>query len=109
MGERSKDAMPRYLVLLAAHICAVPQVGSHYHFIETNAALVFDRAASYGMRLNVPAGSSVRFEPGDSKTITLATEHRGRRTCMYSCDELEESLEAQIFHSITCGELIHRH
>jgi len=47
------------------------QVGSHYHFIETNAALVFDRAASYGMRLNVPAGSSVRFEPGDAKTITL--------------------------------------
>ena len=47
------------------------QVGSHYHFLETNAALVFDRAASYGMRLNVPAGSSVRFEPGDSKTVTL--------------------------------------
>ena len=47
------------------------QVGSHYHFIETNGALVFDRAASYGRRLNVPAGSSVRFEPGDSKTITL--------------------------------------
>ena len=47
------------------------QVGSHYHFLETNAALVFDRAAAYGMRLNVPAGSSVRFEPGDSKTVTL--------------------------------------
>ncbi len=46
-------------------------MGSHYHFIETNAALVFDRAASYGRRLNVPAGSSVRFEPGDAKTITL--------------------------------------
>ena len=47
------------------------QVGSHYHFLETNAALVFDRAAAYGKRLNVPAGSSVRFEPGDSKTVTL--------------------------------------
>jgi len=47
------------------------QVGSHYHFIETNAALVFDRAASFGKRLNVPAGSSVRFEPGESKTVTL--------------------------------------
>ena len=47
------------------------QVGSHYHFLETNAALVFDRAAAYGMRLNVPAGSSVRFEPGDAKTVTL--------------------------------------
>lgn len=54
------------------------QVGSHYHFIETNAALVFDRGASYGMRLNVPAGSSVRFEPGDSKTITL-TEIAGNK------------------------------
>ena len=57
------------------------QVGSHYHFIETNAALVFDRQASYGMRLNVPAGSSVRFEPGDSKTITLA-EIAGSKTVL---------------------------
>jgi len=47
------------------------QVGSHYHFIETNPSLLFDRAAAYGRRLNVPAGSSIRFEPGDSKTITL--------------------------------------
>jgi len=47
------------------------QVGSHYHFIETNKALVFDRAKSYGYRLNVPSGSSVRFEPGDSKAVTL--------------------------------------
>ena len=54
------------------------QVGSHYHFIETNAALVFDRGASYGMRLNVAAGSSVRFEPGDAKTITL-TEIAGNK------------------------------
>lgn len=47
------------------------QVGSHYHFIETNKALVFDRAKSFGRRLNVPSGSSVRFEPGDSKVVTL--------------------------------------
>ena len=47
------------------------QVGSHYHFLETNPALLFDRAASYGMRLNVPAGASVRFEPGESMTVTL--------------------------------------
>lgn len=47
------------------------QVGSHYHFIETNAALVFDRAQSYSKRLNIVSGSSVRFEPGESKTITL--------------------------------------
>jgi len=47
------------------------QVGSHYHFIETNAALQFDRAKSYGMRLDIPAGAAVRFEPGESKTVQL--------------------------------------
>jgi urease subunit gamma/beta len=47
------------------------QVGSHYHFIETNRALVFDRQASYGMRLDIPAGTAVRFEPGEVKTVTL--------------------------------------
>jgi urease subunit gamma/beta len=47
------------------------QVGSHYHFIETNRALVFDRAASYGMRLDIPAGTAVRFEPGEQKTVRL--------------------------------------
>lgn len=47
------------------------QVGSHYHFIETNPQLVFDRAAAYGFRLDIPAGTSYRFEPGDAKTVTL--------------------------------------
>jgi urease subunit gamma/beta len=47
------------------------QVGSHYHFIETNASLKFDRAAAYGKRLDIPAGTAVRFEPGEPKTITL--------------------------------------
>ncbi|MDB5331856.1 MAG: Urease subunit beta [Phycisphaerales bacterium] len=47
------------------------QVGSHYHFIETNAALKFDRAKAYGMRLDIPAGTAVRFEPGDTKTVKL--------------------------------------
>jgi urease subunit gamma/beta len=47
------------------------QVGSHYHFIETNAALKFDRAAAYGRRLDIPAGTAARFEPGDTKTVTL--------------------------------------
>jgi len=49
------------------------QVGSHYHFIETNRALVFDRRASYGMRLDIPAGTAVRFEPGETKTVTLVS------------------------------------
>jgi len=47
------------------------QVGSHYHFIETNRALEFDRRAAYGMRLDIPAGTAVRFEPGDTKTVDL--------------------------------------
>src|SRR6266481_10208327 len=54
------------------------QVGSHYHFFETNRALGFDRAAAYGMRLNIPAGTAVRFEPGEEKEIEL-TAFGGRR------------------------------
>ncbi len=47
------------------------QVGSHYHFIETNKALQFDRAKAYGHRLDIPAGTAVRFEPGETKTVKL--------------------------------------
>ena len=47
------------------------QVGSHFHFFEANAALAFDRAAAFGMRLNVPAGTAVRFEPGDERDVDL--------------------------------------
>ena len=47
------------------------QVGSHYHFYETNAALKFDRKKAYGCRLNVAAGTAVRFEPGQSRTVQL--------------------------------------
>ncbi len=47
------------------------QVGSHFHFFEVNRALRFDRAQAFGMRLNVPAGTAVRFEPGDAKRVTL--------------------------------------
>jgi len=47
------------------------QVGSHFHFFEVNKALKFDRASAYGMRLYVPAGSSVRFEPGDEREVGL--------------------------------------
>ena len=47
------------------------QVGSHYHFFETNPALKFDRRKARGMRLNIPAGTAVRFEPGQSREVTL--------------------------------------
>jgi len=47
------------------------QVGSHYHFFETNGALRFDRAQAYGFRLNIAAGTAVRFEPGQTRTVEL--------------------------------------
>ena len=52
------------------------QVGSHFHFSETNEALKFDRKKAYGCRLNIPAGTAVRFEPGQIKTVSLI-EFRG--------------------------------
>ena len=55
------------------------QVGSHFHFFEVNRALRFDRVQAFGMRLNVPAGTAVRFEPGDEKRVTLVAL-AGRRT-----------------------------
>lgn len=54
------------------------QVGSHYHFYETNSALEFERAAAYGFRLNIPAGTAVRFEPGQQRTVELV-EYAGER------------------------------
>lgn len=55
------------------------QVGSHYHFAETNPALSFDRAAARGHRLDIPAGTAVRFEPGQSRTVTLIPVVGARR------------------------------
>ena len=54
------------------------QVGSHYHFAETNPALVFDRAAARGMRLNIASGTAVRFEPGQQRTVELV-DYAGER------------------------------
>ncbi|MFO0612088.1 MAG: urease subunit gamma [Polyangiaceae bacterium] len=52
------------------------QVGSHFHFVESNRALAFDRAAATGMRLDIPAGTAVRFEPGEERTVRLVTGRR---------------------------------
>ena len=54
------------------------QVGSHYHFAETNGALRFDRPAAHGMRLNIASGTAVRFEPGQQRTIELV-DYAGKR------------------------------
>jgi len=55
------------------------QVGSHYHFFETNEALRFDRAKARGFRLDIPAGTAVRFEPGQTRTVTLVAYAGARR------------------------------
>jgi urease subunit beta len=55
------------------------QVGSHYHFFETNEALRFDRAAARGFRLDIAAGTAVRFEPGQTRTVTLVAYGGARR------------------------------
>ena len=55
------------------------QVGSHYHFFETNAALMFDRRKTYGCRLNIAAGTAVRFEPGQARTVELVPYSGSRK------------------------------
>jgi urease subunit beta len=71
-GEHTLNAGRRSLTLVVQNTSDRPvQVGSHYHFAETNAALGFDRAAALGMRLNIASGSAVRFEPGQQRTVEL--------------------------------------
>jgi urease subunit beta len=65
------DGLPRTKLTVANTGDRPIQVGSHYHFAETNAALLFDRAAAQGQRLDIAAGTAVRFEPGQSRDITL--------------------------------------
>ena len=60
------------------------QVGSHYHFYETNEALYFARGAARGFRLDIPAGSAVRFEPGQSRNVTLVAIGGERVICGFS-------------------------
>ncbi|XP_050412099.1 urease subunit alpha [Patella vulgata] len=71
-GEIVLNKGRKMVALKVTSVCDRPiQVGSHYHFIEVNKFLIFDRKQAYGMRLNIPAGTAVRFEPGDTKTVTL--------------------------------------
>jgi len=71
-GEHSLNTGRRTLTLVVQNTSDRPiQVGSHYHFAETNGALAFDRAAAQGMRLNIASGSAVRFEPGQQRTVEL--------------------------------------
>jgi urease subunit beta len=78
-GEIELNVGRRTLTVEVANTGDRPiQVGSHYHFFETNDALAFDRAASRGMRLNIAAGTAVRFEPGQTRTVELV-DYAGER------------------------------
>jgi len=71
-GEIELNVGRRTVTLKVANVGDRPiQVGSHYHFFETNAALSFDRHKAYGYRLNIAAGTAVRFEPGQERTVEL--------------------------------------
>ena len=78
-GEIELNAGRRTLSIEVANAGDRPiQVGSHYHFFETNEALAFDRKAARGMRLNIAAGTAVRFEPGQTRTVELV-DYAGER------------------------------
>lgn len=78
-GEHLLNAGRRTITLLVENSGDRPvQVGSHYHFAETNPALRFDRTAALGMRLNIASGTAVRFEPGQHRTVELV-DYAGAR------------------------------
>ena len=71
-GEHALNTGRRTLTVVVQNTADRPiQVGSHYHFAETNGALALDRAAAQGMRLNIASGAAVRFEPGQQRTVEL--------------------------------------
>jgi urease subunit beta len=79
-GEIILNADRPQTVLMVANTGDRPvQVGSHYHFAETNPGLAFDREAARGMRLDIPAGTAVRFEPGQSREVRLVPYGGARR------------------------------
>jgi urease subunit beta len=78
-GELALNPGRRTITLVVENSGDRPiQVGSHYHFAETNPALKFDRAAARGMRLNIASGTAVRFEPGQQRTVELVDYAGGR-------------------------------
>jgi urease subunit beta len=79
-GELVLNVARRSLTLQVANSGDRPvQVGSHYHFAEVNPALVFDRASARGMRLDIPSGTALRFEPGQQRAVPLV-DYAGTRT-----------------------------
>lgn len=79
-GEIELNAGRKTVTLAVANSGDRPiQVGSHYHFFETNPGLKFDRAKARGMRLDIPAGTAVRFEPGQTRSVNLVALAGGRK------------------------------
>jgi len=78
-GEVTPNSGPKALIVMVSHSGDRPiQVGSHYHFAETNTGLLFDREAARGMRLNIASGTAVRFGPGQERTVELV-DYAGTR------------------------------
>ena len=72
------------------------QVGSHFHFYETNPALQFDRKLAYGMRLNIAAGTAVRFEPGQERTVALVALAGERKVYGFNAQVMGKLKEASV-------------
>lgn len=92
-GEHTLNPGRRTLTLVVKNTADRPiQVGSHYHFAETNGALDFDRTAARGMRLNIASGTAVRFEPGQQRTVELVA-YAGERTVFGSRGLVQGALD----------------
>jgi urease subunit beta len=86
-GDIELNAGSEAITLVVANTGDRPvQVGSHYHFAETNPALAFDRAAARGRRLDIPAGTAIRFEPGQSRDVPLIPFRGARRVVGFRGD-----------------------
>src|SRR6266404_9215132 len=93
-GEIELNAGRKMVTLTVANSGDRPiQVGSHYHFFETNPALRFDRASARGYRLDIPAGTAVRFEPGQTRTVDLVA-YAGERVVQGFRGEVMGPLDA---------------
>ena len=93
-GDIIGNAGRRTVSLLVTNAGDRPiQVGSHFHFFEANRALRFDRAAAFGLRLNIAAGTAVRFEPGDAKAVTLVEFGGARR--VFGLNRLTEGADRE--------------
>src|SRR3546814_3100504 len=89
------DGLPVTTIAVANRGDRPIQVGSHYHFAETNAALLFDRKAAYGQRLDIPSGTAVRFEPGQSREVSLIPYRGGRTVIGFRARSEEHTSELQ--------------